>query len=240
MVRRTARERLLFDALKAGPEVTTLAGIRGHTAVIEPSQAGPARIIRVLDGETEVCWAFSLEAGEARPEFYPQELPFIVTLPCTLLWDNENGHHVSWMVPQLPDFQAELGKRLKILEGMEVPEEMVALSTEFPGKSKDEKIAMMRELRESIPQATSDQMKEAFGDFFTSDLPDTVHHVISEILHFHESRGWTVSPEKCGPGASQRFSIQREGGERHFYAMAAMGITVVQLYERPFPTGAES
>ncbi|MFG1691435.1 hypothetical protein ACGF5M_04705 [Gemmatimonadota bacterium] len=234
MIRRTAREHLLFEALRAGPEVTTLDGIRGHTASIEPSQAGPARIIRVLHGETEVCWAFSLEAGEARPEFYPQELPYIVTLPCTLLWDDENGYHVSWMVPQSPDFQTELEKRLKSLEGMELPEGMAALAADLPGKSKDEKIAMMRELRESIPQATLEQGREVLGD-----LPDTVHDLISEVLHFHESRGWTVSPEKVGPGASQRFSIRSEGRERHFYAMAAMGITVVQLFEYPFPTKAE-
>ena len=239
MIRRTARERLLFEALKAGPEVSTLDGIRGHRASIQASEAGPARIIRIFHGETEVCWAFSLEAGETRPEFYPQELPFIATLPCVLLWDDGIGYTVNWTVPQSPEWQADLKERLKSLEGMGLPEGMAALAADLSGKPKDEKVAMMRELLESTPQATIDHAKAVFGDLFSSDLPDTVHDLISEVLRFHESRGWIVSPEKGGPGASRRFSIRREGSERQFVAMAVMGMTTVHLSEGLFHAKAE-
>ena len=103
MIHRSARERLLDEAQQAGPDVTDLEGIRDHTASIVPSDNGPARLVRVMHSGAEVCWVFSLETGEERPQFYPSDLPFSSALSCTVSWDDEAGLAAKWEVPSSPE-----------------------------------------------------------------------------------------------------------------------------------------
>ena len=48
MIHGSECQRLLDEAKRAGPEVTVLDGEGGHTASIECSETGPARLVRVV------------------------------------------------------------------------------------------------------------------------------------------------------------------------------------------------
>ena len=115
MIHRSARELLLDEAQRVGPDVTDLDGIRGHTASIVPSVTGPARLVRVMHGGSEVCWVFSLEAGEERPQFYPSDLPFSSDLPCTVSWDHEAGLAAKWEVPSSPESFSRMKEAMALL-----------------------------------------------------------------------------------------------------------------------------
>ncbi len=115
MIHRSARERLLYEAQRAGRDVTRLDGIRDHTASIVPSATGPARLVRVRDGGSEVCWIFSLETGEERPQFYPSDLPFSSALSCTVSWDDEAGLAAKWEVPSSPESFSRMKEALALL-----------------------------------------------------------------------------------------------------------------------------
>ncbi len=96
MIHLTARERLIFEARDVAADVEILEGIRGHSATLERSKSGPARMIRVWHEGAVVSWTFSLEPGEARPQFYPQDVPLISDMHCEMAWDDENGLVVKW------------------------------------------------------------------------------------------------------------------------------------------------
>ena len=72
-----ALKKLLRAASKAPMGTESLEGDRGLIALFEESEVGPARLIRIMEGEENVYWSFSLLPGESKPQFYPSELPFL-------------------------------------------------------------------------------------------------------------------------------------------------------------------
>ena len=210
MTNRSARKLLLREALDVGPDVTFLEGVRGHAAVIESSETGPARIVRVSRDGDEVCWAFSLEAGADRPHFYPDDLPFHTGLPCKVNWDDEDGLVVSWAVLPTPEFRSKLKERMASLRGVELPEEFKNLAEQLKGKSREEMVEIMRELRDDFPQSIVDHAQATLGDLSDGSLPDAAAALVSEATAFHEERDWMASSEETAGPVYVTTTLRRE------------------------------
>ena len=257
MIHTRACERLLDEAKKAGPDVTVLDGEEGHTASLETSETGPARLVRVMLEGREVCWTFSLESGEERPPFYPSELPFMTDLPCTLTWDGETGLAMTWKFLPSPEWKAQLKERMvRFWETNQFPdgfsdqadqlkgktkEEMIevmrkrrdTLLDQLEGKTREEKIEVARAFRDTImPPPMIDWVKDAFGDLFESALPDEATALISEVVTFHRNGGWTIDSEDGKPPKWEHKVLGLGDRQRQLTMWSAMGITVVQLSDQ--------
>ena len=130
--------------------MTVLDGIRDHTASIVSSDAGPARIVRVMRGGSEVCWVFSLEIGEERPQFYPTDLPFSTDLPCTVTWDDETGVTVKWNVPPSPEWDSQMKESMARLVGTR-PAGFTDLSERLRRKTTEDASAVARCRASALP-----------------------------------------------------------------------------------------
>ena len=257
MIHTSACERLLDEAKRAGPEVTVLHGERGHTASIESSETGPARLVRVMREGHEVCWTFSLEGGEGRPQFYPSELPFIGDLPCTVTWDDETGLAMNWKFRPSPDWGPQLKERMvRHWKTNPLPDGFAVLADQLKGKTREELIEVMRARRDTladqlrgktreerieVARALRDSMqsqpmmvwaRDAVGDLFETALPDEATALISGVVTFHRDRGWTIDSEGGKPPISERKILGHGDRKRELLAMSAMGITLVRLSDQ--------
>ena len=248
-------QRLLDEAKRAGPEVTVLDGEGGHIASIESSETGPARLVRVMLEGREVCWAFSLESGEGRPQFYPSELPFITDLPCTVTWDGETGLAMKWKFLPSPEWGAQLKERMvRLWKTKPLPdgcpdladqprgktrEELIevmrarrdALADQLRGKTREEQIEVARAFRDTImPQPMMDWAKDVLGS--ETALPDEATALISEVVTFHRDGGWTIDSEGGKSPIWERKILGHGDRKRQLVAMSAMGITLVQLSDQ--------
>ena len=217
MTRRTARERLLFEARKVGPEVTGLEGVRSHTASIESSGFGPSRLIRISCDGSEVCKEFSLEVMEDRPEFYPSDVPFFPSLPCTVLWDDEDGVYVKWSVPLSVEETSDFPGRLEVLFGRpEIPGKMPPTVGKLEEKAGEERIEIM---------------SEALRDHLESGLPEVALSLVAEVMQFFERRGWTASREVPKRPWAVRVALRGEGRRLELVAMSLV-VTLITLTEQ--------
>jgi hypothetical protein len=209
MIHRTARERLLFEAREAAEDVESLEGIRGHTATLERSAHGPARIVRVSHDDAVVSWSFSLEPGEARPDFYPADVPLIPDMRCEMTWDDESGLVVRWREQLDPQQQAKFRENFESFRDR--VEEMTGKPLE-PGAG-----------------VRPEQAKEALASMAFPGLGEVVASRVSEIVAFHEAAGWSlVSGPSSGPVVKAR--LKQAETERSVIA-SSFGASVIVLGE---------
>lgn len=210
MIHRTARERLLFEAREAAEGVESLEGIRGHTATLERSAHGPARIVRILHDGAVVSWSFSLEPGEARPGFYPEGVPLFPDTRCELTWDCESGLVVKWQGQLDPSHQAEFRENLA---------------------SFSERVGQMKSRgKEAAAGLTPDQIKGVLRSMAPPGLEEAVALRVGEIIAFHEGAGWGLESGP-GPGPIVKVSLKRGDTERSVVA-TTVGTTLIVLSEQ--------
>ena len=238
MTHRTARERLFFEAKDLPRDVLELPGIRGHRAVLEPSAEGPARMIHVFDGDVEVGWMLVLEAGEARPPFYPPDVPYVATLSAALSWDDEVGLHVRWTPPANKARIAEMVQGVKEAGLAQAPKGL----TELAKRLREAPAGDRRRVLESLEDDTEPVAawaKTVFGDPASgAHLPDDASAALDQIRSFHEENGWEVLDPGSGEGPSRRVRLGRGAEVRELYAVSVVGITMVGLSEVREPDAA--
>lgn len=209
MIHRTARERLVAEAKGAAEHLERIEGIRGHSATLERSEHGPSRIVRVWHNGTVVTWSFSLEPGEARPGFYPPDLPFWPDMHCEVTWDDESGLVVQWREPVDPQRQARFRENLESFKNrvQELTGEPLA----------------------SGSQVTPAQRREALGVLAGKGQEESLEPRVSEIVACHEAAGWSLA---SGPssGPMVRVTLRRGATERSVLA-SSFGVTMIVLGE---------
>jgi hypothetical protein len=219
MIHRTARERLLFEAREAAEDVERLDGIRGHTVTLERSAHGPARIVRVWHDGAVVSWSFSLEPGEARPAFYPNDVPQISDAHCEMTWDNESGLVVKWREQLDPQRQAQFRQNLKSFS-----ERVEAMNAKMMTPDSD---------------LTREQRTEALMAMASPGLEDDVASRIGDIIAFHEAAGWSLE-SRPGPGPVVKARLKRGDTERSMVATTVGAAVIVLAEEGPDSRGSRN
>ena len=175
-----------------------------------------------------MCWVFSLETGEQRPQFYPRDLPFNTDLPCTLTWDDETGLSMRWDVPPSPESVSKLKESMARFSEIRRPTGFAGLPERLSGKTKEKRAAVRRELRESTPQSWIEQATAALGGW---DLPDAATALMSDLAAFHQEQGWTVEEEKVRSPISTKTTWGLGARRRRLLTMSAVGMTAIELSE---------
>lgn len=233
MTERTARERLLEEARSAPREARTLKGGGGHTASLEPSTAGPSRMVRVLHEGREVSWFFAMEEGEVRPSFYPSDVPYLPDLSCTLLWDDETGLNVRWSVAGNRDRIRELREQVRPLNPSSVPDRVAEVSGMLEDATREERLRVFQSLKDDVRDSIATWAGRLFGDSKPDRLPPSVSEAVDRIVGFHRNAGWKVREEAVEKGASRRVVFARGPSERRLHAISVLGITTIGLVEQP-------
>ena len=228
MIHRTARELVLDEARSAAPDVTELSGIRGHRAIFEPSSSGPSRMVRIMHGDALVCWTFALEAGELRPQFHPDDVPYLPYMPCEVKWDDELGLEAEWRVPAAPDKAESIHKAVSSLDLTSVNERLQALNTELDGKSPEERREHLRELRERDPSALG-WAEEVTSALKGSGPSDDAVALFEDLVSLHQQAGWTALPESPGFELIRKIRMQKGQERRRITLMTAFGASKVGL-----------
>jgi len=229
MTHRTARERLLFEAKDLARDVLTLDGIRGHSARLEPSPHGPARLIRVFHDGTEVCWTFEMEAGEARPPFYPDDVPLLDRLSASVTWDEEEGLQVRWMMPSNRERIAEIMTRLAGVDLTDAPRGLGELAQELPTKTKEERAELWRDFEQRQGGPLRNWTRKMLGDVASRRLPEEVTAAVEDVVAFHEGAGWVVVDRGATEGPSRTVLMRHGSTERVLQAISVVGITMIAL-----------
>ena len=144
-----------------------------------------------------------MEAQEARPQFYPGDLPLLPSMDCTVTWDDETGLLVKWSECLTEGGKARFKERVE---------------------------AFTRKAHADADEASAEARKEALGLLMSQDLEDEVDPTIEEVLAFHESAGWTLLPEAAKGGPVRRVTLQLGTKRRTLNAIAA-GVSIIVLGE---------
>jgi hypothetical protein len=223
---------LLREATRAAPGTVVLEGRSGLVAELQESVNGPARLIRILEGDREVFWTFQLHPGEARPQFYPEDLPFLAGhLIFAASW-GESGLSASWAnMPgaDLEKFNAEVRpmvEKLAELPGVS----QVAELLKKPGKGRAAEI--LEQVQTLIPSSFLDTYSEAARRHFGSEVPPELLTRVDEISAFHEAAGWSQidGEEPKWPSFTRRF--QKGEKQRELSIQSFLWMSSIMLKER--------
>lgn len=232
MTDRMERNRLLLEAQELPWSARELVGSDGHAASLEPGAQGRTRMIRVTQRGIEVCWTFSLNAGEAPPGFYPDDVPFLGDLDVRLMWDRDSGLFVKWTLPDNDERILRLRERLVALDPTTLPREVTALAEGLRAAPPEERRKLLAELDLAEGSPLRAWIKRVF-DEPVSHLPEAIDASVQEILNFHEREGWFVVDRGAGAGPSRRVEMHRRGALRQLHAASLLGLTMIDLLERP-------
>ena len=209
MIHRTARERLLAEAREAPEHVGNIEGVRGHSATLERSDHGAARMVRVWHDGSVVSWSFSLEPGEGCPAFYPPDLPFWSDMHCEVTWDDELGLIAKWRG------HADARRLSEFRDNIEAFKKRVQDLTGEP-------------LGSGTP-VTPAQRREALEVLAGSGHEERLAERINEIVAFHKAIGWNQVSDP-GSGPVVRVILKRGGVERSLIA-TGLGVPTIVLGE---------
>lgn len=231
MTDRRERNRLLLEAQELPWSARELVGSDGHTASLEPAHQGRTRMIRVTQRGVEVCWTFSVDAGEAPPGFYPDDVPFLGELDVHFTWDRDSGLFVKWTLPDNDERIRRLRERLVALDPTSLPREVTALAEGLRAAPPEERKKLLAELDLAEGSPLRAWIQRVF-DEPVAHLPEGIDASVQEILTFHEREGWFVVDRRPGAGPSRRVEMHRGGVLRQLHAASLLGITMIDLLER--------
>ncbi len=192
-------------------DVWSLEGIRGHLASLEASANGPARIIHVSHEGSEVCTMFTLGPGEQRPQFYPEDVPFLQEFGSVVAWDKDGGLKVIWSTRRTEAQKTEFKEWMAKVDFSAMPEELRTLGEQMQGKTKEEMKQLMRDSLGNLPESVTDWSKQLFGGALSAGPPDYLDTGLADIVSFHEEAGWTAERRE---GTEGPFKGSRCGGDR--------------------------
>jgi hypothetical protein len=232
MTDRRERNRLLLEAQELPWSARELVGSNGHAASLEPAPQGQSRMIRVTQRGVEVCWTFSLDAGQAPPGFYPDDVPFLGDLDVRFMWDRDSGLLVMWSVPDDDEPIRRLRERLVALDPTKLPREVTGLAEGLRAAPPEERKKLLAELDLAEGSPLRTWIQSVFDEPL-GYMPESTDASVQEILTFHEREGWFVVDQGPGVGPSRRVEMHRSGVLRQLHAASFLGITMINLVERP-------
>lgn len=194
-------------------------------------------MIRVFDGDVEVCWKLELEADEARPPFYPKDVPYLPTLSAALSWDDEVGLEVRWTLPATKARIGEMVQGLKKLGLESAPRELMEMAKRLMAAPSSERKKVFESLEDDRVNPVAAWAKAAFGDVRSAGLPDDAAAAVDRIRSFLEESGWEVLDPGPSEGPSRRVRMGKDSEVRDVYALSLTGITMVGLSEVRVPDG---
>jgi len=227
---------LLRAAAEAPAGSESLDGDQGMIALLEESAHGPARFIRIVEGEKTVRWSFHLLPGEAKPQFYPPDLPFLAGNLTVHAWGDESGLGAFWTsVPgeSLSDFHSEIRPMFDELESTPGIAEVAKL-LERTGKKRPPEV--WEEAVSLIPPSFLEAYSAAAQRHFGSGVPAELVALADEISDFHDSAGWASGAGKEPSGPSFMRAFRKGTRERTLTTRSFLGVSSITLKEGNVPT----
>lgn len=233
MPEQDALRRLIAAAQVADPSVGRLEGRDGLVATIETSDTGAARMVRVHRNGAPIHWGFSIRPGEAKPPFYPGDLPWLPTNFCNVWWSPESGTGVMWVGEDADSPQSPGDDAMHALGGMVSAPEMqafVARLQEMIGEGKKSEAA--RHIAEMLPAGVRDRAKRLWEEYLAPKMTDAAAAIVDEVTRYHQANGWEVVPAEAEFPAARRWHLRQDGRERELTASGVMGASMVTLGEK--------
>lgn len=226
-------KRLVRDAQAAGPDESAIEGEGGFSASIERSAVGPGRLVRVFRDGAEVYRTFSLQAGEARPPFYPDDVPYVSAGSCILTWAAGSGLSVVWMLPPSDAWTASLERGLGVLEDDDAfPQEVLDdFRRRLESASEADGLRIAADLRARLPRSLLDRLDETLGGLFAPAASPDGHAVVEEVIAFHEARGWRRSSGPDDAADPRRTVLHRKDRTREIRDASMAGLVTLALSE---------
>jgi len=234
-----AEKSLLKAAVRAPAGTKSLEGNLGLVAVLEESKEGPARLVRIVKGERSVHWYFHLQPGEGKPQFYPQDLPFLPGLMCAVTWHEEFGLSASWTsVPgnDLLSFQSKLKGMLK---GAELPSGLHEAAEKVGRAGKKATSEIWEEVRTLIPPSFVEAISETADNIFGGEVPQEHVAQADAISAFLAEEGWALVDDKEPSGASLKRAFSKLEKQRELTVRWFLGMCSIILKETDDSLGGE-
>ena len=230
---------LLKAAVAAPIGTNRLEGDQGLVASIEESEEGPARSIRILKDEKLVYWSFQLRPGEPKPQFYLQDIPFILGPMCMVAWYEGSGLSVFWT--SLPGkgharFQSELSS---MIEGAELPPGLTEVVEKVGRVGKKVTAEIWEELGGLIPPSFVEAMTEKAHSIFGSEIPQEFITQAEFISSFLSEEGWAPAPGQESSGAVFTRIFRKSEKQRELSVRWFLGVSLIMLKETDTSIGQE-
>lgn len=228
-------KRLVREAQAAGPDASAIEGEGGFSASIERSTVGPGRLVRISRDGVEVYRTFSLQAGEARPPFYPDDVPYVASGSCILTWAAASGLSVVWMLPPSEAWTASLERGLGVLEDDDAfPQDVLDdFHRRLEGASEADGLRIAADLRARLPRQLLDRLDEALGGLFTPAASPDGQAAVSEVIAFHEARGWRRASGPDDAADPRCTVLRRDDRTREIRDASMAGLVTLALSEPP-------
>ena len=200
-------------------------------AFLEDSQHGPACLVRIQKDGRPIRWSFALQPGEPRPQFYPEDLPFLPDLLCLVAWSDESGLSTSWAsLPgeELGAFQAKLKE---MLEGEDIPFGPREAAERLGRAGKKMGGGLWDELRSLIPPSLVEALSDTADGIFGREAPQKMVGHADTISAFLATQGWAQNPGPEPSGASLVRVFSKMGKERELTVRWFLGMGSIILKE---------
>lgn len=222
---RRALHTLIDRARRSGPSTRSLEGDAGWVAEIEPSPDGRARrIVARRPGspaETQVV----VEAGAARPPFYPDGVPFLPEVAAVA-----TGEMISWTVQHTPDVAEALRDAVAGVEDWDLPDDLRSVAgIDRHASAEDRRAAVETARRAEVPDSMHQLMGVMRGMIARrSDEPDDPRW--HDVVAYHTSAGWSM---ERWTGSPSGLRFHRNGEERYLQILAVSTSRQIVLWLRP-------
>jgi hypothetical protein len=227
-----ALKKLLAEVREAPPGTTSLEGEEGLSATLEGSTVGEARMVRVSHGFQEIYWNFILQAGENKPHFFPEDLPFIPDVLCAVTWTEKGGLVAFWNPPSSPDTTALMTEFSSRIEGLEVPSEMEEFLSKAKKAGKETAKGLGDLFKDVVPPSFMERAKEAAKGLFGEGLSEDASAIAETVSTFLGEGGWVGEELEGDPGHFFSRAFKKGEAERALRAVSMFGISTVLLTEK--------
>lgn len=232
---KSALGRLVREANKSPRGTKVLEGEEGLSATLEESEVGQARIVRVLKEGEEIHWSFVVQKDEARPHFFPDEVPHVPSASCMLSWHRNTGVSAIWTMGHGDQGESLLAEFAAKLQAIEMPEGVDELVENVKTFGKQGAASLKEGLEAVLPKPFLGRLVEAAEGIFPRDLPEAVMEIANTVSGFLEDRGWTPTAEPESSRISWSRAFEREGSGRELKVFSTALASTVGLWERRTP-----
>lgn len=223
---------LLKQAREAGNDVDEVSDDHGRSIRIERDPDLPEAMKLTFVGmeEETVREQWQIPATAAQPALYPESLPFVANIPCTIM-EGDKGVMMHWR--QLACPTPAVAESFVESLSPEAQEVMKAIREGVTRDASDED--RTRELKRLREEVSEEDLSRWLSEASAGSEPDAIFvEAYEQLCSSTLENGWSENTDH-EPLPHEKRSIRwhRAGMERRISVSCMMGMTQMSMIERP-------